>query len=52
MTIAVKIPETTKVQSRNRRIKKKKIVITEFFGESRTETNNFVLLRKFLNKIK
>ena len=52
MTIAVKLPETTKVQSRNRRIKKKKIVITEFSGESRTEANNFLLIRKFLKAIK
>jgi hypothetical protein len=33
MTIAVKIPEANKVQSRIRRIKKKKTVITDFSGE-------------------
>jgi hypothetical protein len=47
MTIAVKLPETAKVQSRNRRAKKKKCVITEFSGEfSEWKPTNVKVLKR------
>lgn len=52
MTIAVKLPETTKVQSRNRRIKKKKIVITEFSGECSNQSEQLCFSKKVLERNK